>query len=434
MSLFPRCHLAKFSAGLSVSALLAVAVACARDGSAPDERNSSIQSVNEDSLPLDVEKISFSQWCERWGLSCPKQTSDVDGLGESQESLRWQAIAQLFERFMTSGSNFSLEESELSSGKTRILLTQMGLQDVYGDVLNVLRQSGLKKVVIEPDGKIRFEARVGVNGQAGTVRGNSGMKWTFKNQGQVSVGTGGQYLFNGLLFAAANSFESDVFGRLGFNDQDKTIWSGSNLAVTHVPDGFFIRDVPVRWEKFSELKRAPVLRALTELRDLVFIQGRNIKVNKSFFDNAAQHIPLFVEDDKLVTPITRLTDALGGLEMKAPTTGSALAQVTLERASSIVCRIEMTGTPAIELTLDRRFGVQNAYTNEKSNAQVDLFGINIKARVGLPIAFNLKRVDIEPTRIVVKGVPVIGEIAIPLPEEGQKFGKELKKLECNERI
>jgi hypothetical protein len=94
----------------------------------------------------------------------------------------------------------------------------------------------------------------------------------------------------------------------------------------------------------------------------------------------------------------------------------------------------MSGTPPIELTLDRRFGIQNAYTNDKKHAQIDLYGINIKARVGIPISFNLKRVDVEPSRIVIKGVPVIGEIVIALPEEGKKFNKELKKLECTERI
>jgi len=426
------------TATLASASLFGVLASCARDDSSEQSRNSELSSVSQQSA--DVEKISFEQWCQRWGLTCPAKPTEFtedtgESLGESKESLQWQVISQLFDRFMTSGSNFIMEDFELTSAKTRILMTQIGLQTVYGDFLEVLQRSGLRKLVIEPSGKVRFEARLGMNGQAGTVRGKSGMKWTFQNQGSVIVGQGGHYLFDGLLFSAANSLESDVFGRLGYNDTDKTTWSGSNLAVTHVPDGFFIQDVPVRWEKFSEAKRAQVLASVTELRNLLFTSGRSIRVSPAFFDTAARNMSVFVDDAKVLGPVTKLTDAFGTLEVKAPISGSALAQLSLEKASSVMCRIEMSGTPPIEITLDKRFGVQNAYTNERMNAQVDLYGINIKAKVvGFPLSFNLKRVDVEPARIVVKGVPVVGEIVIPLPEEGTKFNKELKKLECNERL
>jgi hypothetical protein len=140
-----------------------------------------------------------------------------------------------------------------------------------------------------------------------------------------------------------------------------------------------------------------------------------------------------VEDAKIVGAVGRLINSFGSMVMTQPTSATPLAQIALQQASSVVCRIEMSGTPAIDLTLDKRFGIQNVFTNEKNNAQMDFYGINIKARVGLPISFNLKRVDIEPTRIVIKGVPVVGDVSIPLPGSDKKFGKELKKLECAER-
>ncbi|MEY3903077.1 MAG: hypothetical protein RL189_2383 [Pseudomonadota bacterium] len=429
----------KLGIALPSAVLLCLAASCARDGGSEADRLSELNSSSTSSELTEVEKITFVQWCERWGLTCPGDDgksfdSQNELQSESKESQQWQAIAKLFDRFMVSGSNFSLEDSELNSAKARLLMTQIGWDEVYGEVLEVLNRSRLKKIAIDPQGQIRFEARPGMNDRAGTVRGRSGMRWTFGNQGTVSVGETGSYLFGGLWFAAANSLETDVFGRLGYNDQDKTTWSGSNIAVTHVPEGFFIRDLPVRWEKFSEFKREPLLRSVTELRNLVFSQGRSVKLNTAFFDTAARSLPVFVDDAKVLPAITKLTDALGSLEMKAPVSDAALAQIKLERAASVMCRIEMSGTPPIELTLDRRFGIQNAYTNEKAHAQVDLFGINIKARVGIPISFNLRRVDVEPKRVVVKGVPVVGEIAIPLPDETGKFDKELKKFECTERL
>ncbi|MFZ9519323.1 MAG: hypothetical protein ACO3A4_02495 [Silvanigrellaceae bacterium] len=427
------------AAGIFAVAGLALIASCGRTPADSNATGSRLASHSDSSGSFEVEKISFEQWCERWGLTCsekpkPIGVEEAENLADSKEFQQWQAISQLFEDFSRSGSNFSMVDDELTSSRVRLLMAQIGLQDVHQDLMDVLQRSGLRKVAIERDGRIRFEGRSGINNQSGVLRGRSGMKWTFESQGGVSVGSGGNYLFNGLLFSAANSFESDVFGKLGYNDTDKTVWSGANLAVTNIPEGFFIRDVPVRWEKFSDINRVPLLRNVTELRNLVFTQGRNVRVNSAFFNTAARNMPVFVDDAKIVGAVTRLVDSFGLLELKEPTAGAAFAQLNLESASSVMCRIEMSGTPPIELTLDKRFGVQNVYTNEKFNAQIDLFGINIKARVGLPISFNPKRIDVEPTRIVVKGVPVIGEISIPLPDEKNKFGKELKKLECNERL
>ncbi|NBW80676.1 hypothetical protein EBR21_02880 [bacterium] len=427
------------AAGFLVVAGLAFVASCGRISTDSTSDESRISSLSASEGALDVEKISFEQWCKRWGLTCPSKTETIsaesaESYTDSKEFQQWQVISQLFEAFARSGSNFSMANDELTSGRLRLLMTQIGLQEFHQDVIELLERSGLRKLSIESDGKIRFEARPGVNNQSGIVRGKSGMKWTFESEGGVSVGTGGNYLFNGLLFSAANSFESDVFGKLGYNDTDKTVWSGSNLAVTNIPDGFFIRDVPVRWDKFSDVKRLPLLRYLTEFRNLVFTPGRTIRVNSAFFNTASRNMSVFVDDAKILGAVTKLVDALGLLEIKEPTAGAAFAQLNLEKANSVMCRIEMSGTPAIELTLDKRFGIQNAYTNDKYNAQIDLFGINIKARVGVSISFNLKRVDVEPTRIVIKGVPVVGEISIPLPDEKGKFAKELKKLECNERI
>ncbi|MBM3381389.1 MAG: hypothetical protein FJY29_03015 [Betaproteobacteria bacterium] len=426
--------------GLMSSALgflLTIAVSCARDDSNLNSKPTSIGAGGNEADFFGLEKISFEQWCTRWGLICPKPEPKSFAT-ETQTSLskdeqKWRAIAELTDKAFKSGSNFTIEQQELNSARIRIFMNQLGWGDVHGDVLDVLNKSGLRKLVLEPTGQLRFEARTTLNGQSGTVRGNSGMKWAFANEGEVSVGALGQYIFKGLEFSAATSFESDEFGQLHFNESDKTLWSGNALAVTHIPDGFFIKDIPVRWEKFNDVKRDVLVRNATEARNIIFSPNRIVRLNSSFFDTAAKHSELFVEDDKIKTAVRQLINAFGQMEMKAPSTSNPLAQVSLQQAGSVVCRIEMSGTPAIDVTLDKLFGIQNVFTNEKRNAQIDLYGINIKARVGIPISFNLRRVDIEPTRIVIKGIPVVGEISIPLPGSDKKLGKELKKLECSER-
>jgi len=426
--------------GLMSSALgflLTIAVSCARDDSNLNSKPTSIGAGGNEADFFGLEKISFEQWCTRWGLICPKPEPKSFAT-ETQTSLskdeqKWRAIAELTDKAFKSGSNFTIEQQELNSARIRIFMNQLGWGDVHGDVLDVLNKSGLRKLVLEPTGRLRFEARTTLNGQSGTVRGNSGMKWAFANEGEVSVGALGQYIFKGLEFSAATSFESDEFGQLHFNESDKTLWSGNALAVTHIPDGFFIKDIPVRWEKFNDVKRDVLVRNATEARNIIFSPNRIVRLNSSFFDTAAKHSELFVEDDKIKTAVRQLINAFGQMEMKAPSTSNPLAQVSLQQAGSVVCRIEMSGTPAIDVTLDKLFGIQNVFTNEKRNAQIDLYGINIKARVGIPISFNLRRVDIEPTRIVIKGIPVVGEISIPLPGSDKKLGKELKKLECSER-
>jgi|GEM_PF-676440 len=426
---------------LAAGGLIAVAISCARSEIDNRDDASKLSSLKGSENNLALEKLSFAQWCKRWGLTCPK-SADIahetpsEFQADSKDIQQWHAISELVGKAIGSGSNFALESSELNSARIRIFMAQIGLNEVLSDINELLSKSGLKKVGLEPAGKLSFEARTGWNGNtglAGTVRGRSGMKWSFESAGEFLVGDSGQYLFKGLRFSAASSFESDYFGVLTRNDEDKTMWSGESLAVSHVPDGFFIKDIPVRWEKFNDLNRETLITNATEARNIVFNGTRNLRLNSAFFDTAAKHMPLFVEDPKVVNAATQLANAFGTLEMKASSPTSPLAQLTLEKANAVVCRIEMTGTPALEVTLDKRFGVQNIFNNEKSAAQIDLYGINIKAKVGLPISFNLKRVDVEPTRVVVKGIPVIGEISIPLPGSDSKFGKELKKLECNER-
>jgi hypothetical protein len=423
--------------GSALGFLLTLAVSCARDDSSQQSRLASVGANDGDASWLALEKISFEQWCARWGLLCPKPEpkiwNDETSSFETKDELKWKAIAELTDKAFKSGSNFGIERQELGSARIRIFMNQLGLDDVHGDVLEFLSKSGLRKVFLEPSGQLRFEARATLNGQSGVVRGNSGMKWAFANEGDVSIGSAGQYLFKGLEFSAANSFESDEFGQLHFNSTDQTLWSGNTLAVTHIPDGFFIKDIPVRWEKFNELKQDVLIRNATEARNIVFTPNRIVRLSSAFFDTAAKHSDLFVDDEKIKPALRQLINAFGQMEMKAPTSSTPLAQVSLQQANSVVCRIEMSGTPAIDLTLDRRFGIQNVFTNDKSNAQIDLYGINVKARVGIPISFNLRRVDVEPTRIVIKGIPVVGEISIPLPGNEKQFGKELKKFECSER-
>ncbi len=383
-----------------------------------------------------TEKISFDEWCERWGLTCPvidessAITSSEETLSESKELRQWRVIADLLEKAVQSGSDFAIEQQELNSAKVRIFMQQLGLGDVHGDILDALSRSGIKKVAIEPSGRVRFQARETVSGQSGVLRGNSGLNWIFASSGEFSVGAQSRYLFNGLQFAAANALESDEFGTLGYTDDDKIVWSGQNLAVTNIPEDFLIKDVPVRWEKFGDLQEDVLIRNITEARNIALANNRNLKLNSRFFDTAASHAGEFTDDPKIQRALKQLLDSFGLFEMRQSTSSTALANISLQQAERMGCRIEMSGVPAIEVGLLRNFGIQNIFSNEKKNAQIDLYGINIKVRIGFPISFNLKRIDVEPTKIVIKGVPVIGEISIPLPGSDSYMGKELKKLEC----
>lgn len=434
-----KCFAKSVHYGVLGVGLLTAVLSCSRQDESFQKSSSTLFSLENTNQLLGLEKLSFAEWCSRWGLICPgsNKVSDQEqeSYVESQDVLKWKAVAELIAKALASGSQFSLEQQELNSARVRIFMSQIGWSDVLGDILDVLTKSGLKKISLDPSGRVRFEGRSTLNGQSGAVRGKSGMKWAFENEGEFAVGTAGQYLFKGLQFSAASSFDSDEFGLLNFDDTDKTVWSGNNLAVTHVPDGFLIGDIPVRWEKFNELKQEVLIRNATEARSIVLNNNRNLKLNSEFFDTAAKHVGVFVEDTKVADALSQLVNSLGSFDMRAPSSAIPMAQVALQQASNVVCRIEMSGTPAIDVTLGKRFGIQNLFSNDKSNAQIDLYGINIKARVGLPISFNLKRVDIEPTRIVVKGIPVVGEISIPLPGSADKpLDKELKKFECSERL
>jgi hypothetical protein len=430
---------------------MAVVFSCARQEErslqqSPDQ--SSLQSESVARSESEVEKISFSQWCERWGLSCPTKThvnefesvnlqggqieaSDDEALADSRQLKRWQAISKLVTQFSTSGSQLSIEDTELSNAKTRLLMTQIGLQDVYAELLDLIQRARVRKVFLDSEGKLRFESRLASGAFSGIIRGRSGLKWLFENQGTMAVdAASGQYSFEGLSFAAANGVSSESFRFLSFNDADQSHWAGRELTVTHIPAGFIARDLPVRWEKLSEIQREKLLRGTTELRNVLLNSNRNIRLNRSFFDTAARAMPVFINDSKLLPALTTLTDALGGLEIKAPLGNAPIAQVNLEKANGLMCRMEMSGTPTMEFYLDKNFGVQNVFTNEKFNAQIDLYGITVKAKAGISVSFKLRRVDVEPTRIVVKGVPVVGEVVIP---QG-KSDKELKKFECSERF
>lgn len=421
-----------------LASVLVTAMSCAQSESETDGRWSHVFSKFSSHLGTYTEKITFSQWCERWGLTCPSEETDENSHEnrqaslESKESRQWRVVAELLEKAVQSGSDFSLEQQELNSARVRIFMQQLGLGDVHGDLLNALSKSGIKEVAIEPSGRVRFQARETVSGQSGVLRGQSGLNWIFASSGDFSVGAQGQYIFNGLQFAAANALESDVFGELGYTDEDKIVWSGQNIAVTHVPEDFIIKDIPVRWEKFGELKEDVLIRNITEARNIVLANDRHLKLNSAFFDTAASHADVFTEDEKIQPALKKLLDSMGQFDLRSPQSGAALANIALQRAERLVCRIEMSGVPAIEIGLSQNFGLQNVFSNEKKNAQIDLYGINIKVRIGFPISFNLKRVDVEPTKIVIKGVPIIGEISIPLPGSDSYMGKELKKLECTE--
>ncbi|MEY2987045.1 MAG: hypothetical protein RJB13_566 [Pseudomonadota bacterium] len=418
------------------ASVLGLAASCAESKLSTETGWSKSLSQIKGKLGAYTEKISFDEWCERWGLTCPVKDEDTEidsseeNFSESNELRQWRVIADLLEKAVLSGSDFSIEQQELNSARVRIFMQQLGLGDVHGDVLNALSKSGIKKLALEPSGRVRFQARETVSGQSGVLRGNSGLNWIFASNGEFSVGAQSQYLFNGLQFAAANALESDEFGSLGYTDEDKIVWSGQNLAVTKIPADFLIKDVPVRWEKFGELQEEVLIRNITEARNIALANNRNLKLNSKFFDAAASHAGEFTDDPKIQGALKQLLDSFGLFEMRQPTSSIALANVSLQQAERMGCRIEMSGVPAIEVGLSRSFGIQNIFTNEKKNAQIDLYGINIKVRIGFPISFNLKRVDVEPTKIVIKGVPVIGEISIPLPGSDSYLGKELKKLEC----
>jgi hypothetical protein len=217
----------------------------------------------------------------------------------------------------------------------------------------------------------------------------------------------------GLSLADGSGAKSSTLEGLAVTETNLLSWTGSTLAVSGVPIKRFLEDVlGVGLELPSPDTKPDIgatLKVISPIKDWLLKGDRKIVLNDETFRRLADSLPDLAQGDDQET-LAYLLGHLTGLRAGQTRSGRL---IEAKADGQITCN---AGNKA-QMMLASEFGVRSIDKLSETSVSVTVYGIDARPMMGLikPL-IHLSRIDIEPTRIVVKNVPILGQWAMSFEE------------------
>lgn len=406
-----RAFAAAVGAVASVS-ILATLAAC---GTASMPQSGLDSQATDDNVPeAALANLTFKEWCQQWGLTCPPSTQDDDeGIVAQMSPEQWKSTLSLFRALLVERNVLSFVRADLESPQFKEVIRTLGLQKLEADIVQLIDRVGLLKISLPGTGTVSVESK----GQ-GVIAGQSSLAWLFAPQVAIKPGATGKLEMSGISFADKSKTRTENLASISLPVSPSYLWGTTNLQISQVPGSFLLNEIVLDTSALKNVKIEQALKSVTPLRDWLFAGGRKAHLGSGFFDTAAKEVGVIISNPLLRRILPPLLEKLGSVDIEK-VAANPLATVSLRADGKLTCRLEMEGQPKIDLTFDKKFGVTNLLTTDKGFARAEFYGVSAKLDVLGPISpgFKLQIIEVEPTRLVIKKVPVIGEVAIPLNGE-----------------
>ncbi len=369
--------------------------------------------------------LPFQDWCNQWGLNCnipldaeenhnseTEKKSDAPAPKTPWTAEQWKAASHIAHSVLSESINLSVARQDFNHPQFRMIMNDLGVSVSVKNMTDFLDKFGFSQFLIPGDGTLKINH----NG-TGQILGRSRLQWKLANSTNIAPQENGNIDLAGVTLSSSTQSQAEVLSSTSrYNNSSQAMNLASN-TITDVPNSFLTHEARIDLSEFKKMTAEQFFRNLGLLRDFLMVPNRTFKLSNAFFSTVASKIPIFIENPIFKTSIPSIFANIASLEIKKAN-ALPMAIGTLKEGKKLKCTIEMEGQPKVDLTLDPSFGLNNSSSTPQNNAKIELFGVTAKAYMGaISPSFKLQLIELEPTRIVIKKVPIIGEVVIPTGPE-----------------
>ena len=385
---------------------------------------------------LENKSISFQDWCLNWKLNCteptPSQPHDV-----KLTPAAWNALNTVLKQFLIEMSKIQFSAAELQDPEFQKIMHAMGLPKTLSQLLNMTQKLGLEKIQSTTAGILNLTLAK----KTTTLESRSGLRWNFGQNYSVEPTVGSGIKSSGLTFSSPDGQIVEEFKNSNLS-QDSTIeWNTSNLKILNIPQNFIENEFFSAQDELEKLNLNSVLPNIANLMQWAFAKGRKLDLSPAFFEVLSAQAKILIQEPSLAKIVAELTKNLGSLSIQMSPTKPTVSMRTKSN-KTLFCRMEVAGVPNMDIEFASEFGVQKMYgvnlENQENNVSkpalnVTMYGL--KSKIDLPgpfdPTFSMEEVEIQADHIIIKKVPVIGQISVPFSLD---HIPEIKNFACRNSL
>lgn len=368
--------------------------------------SSSSSDLDEAAQP---EVASFQEWCTAWGLTCPTTPPDnVPSADHPWSAAQWQSAFALVKATASSPGNVRITRAELDDQNLATALQHLGGAEMLAQLKQRLDASKVQSVGVTAGGfSLAASAPADFAAQSGLVVHND-VAVTARVTDAFDVAVTG-------LDVHGQTDAADALAGFGVTNVNVLDWRGPSTAVAGVPIKFAFQelagvelggDAPTAMPGYQQLQPA-----MMPLKDWITTGQRDVDLRREAFQAYAQHLPRLVDDQQMATALRYILERVKTVQSTAASRRQKLVQG--EATGEIRCN---AGDQA-QIMIQPQFGITSLTRLSATSSQVALYGIKVKPLTGaIRPTITLNRIDFEPTRIVVRDVPIMGTYVIDMSD------------------
>ncbi len=362
--------------------------------------------------------ISFKDWCSNWKLNC------VEPIHSKPQDIKltpaaWNALNAVLKQFLIEMSKIQFSAAELQDPEFQKIMRAMGLPKTLSQLLNLTQKLGLDKIQSTPGGILNLSLAK----QSATIESRSGLKWNFGPNYSLEPTIDSGIKSSGLSFSSPDGLAIEEFKNSNLSADSTIEWNTSNFKILNIPQNFIENEFFSAKDELEKLNLNSVLPNIANLMQWAFAKGRKLDLSPTFFEVLSAQAKILIEEPSLAKMVPELTKNLGLLSIEMSPTKPTVSMRTKSN-KSLFCRMEVDGVPNMDIEFAPEFGVQkmNGSNLENQENNVSKPGLNVtmyglKSKIDLPgpfdPTFSLEEVEIQADHIIIKKVPVIGQISVP---------------------
>ncbi len=359
-------------------------------------------------------EITFLDWCAAWQLTCP--TGPAENVPDPQKPwtvAEWQSALAVYKALLASPSNSKFLRSDLDDA------------DLVNSMKQLKKEKELSLLKARLDGSkfnafLAYQGKVVVTAQQPSdFQTKSGL--IIHNEGTTSIQVSGDREISTEGVEIRSNAVSSVREILkGFSITAPNVLNlkGSTQTITGVPIKFAFTEI-LGIDFGNQEGAVPtykdIVPTIAPLRDWIVKGQRDLDLGPDTFLQLEQNIPVFIPNQNDANMVRSLLKKITRVLSTAESRKTQL--IKAEAPQTFSC----TANGKIRLDFEKSFGLQNISKLSAESAMVSIFGIKAKLIVG-PIQpnFQLTRIDLEPTKIIVRNVPGIGSYTIDMTNQSEQ--------------
>lgn len=354
-------------------------------------------------------QISFAEWCSAWALDCvPPEKPAEPHVAVAQV----QAAFSVGNVFLNGGSRLGFSASDWSSAPITEAFALLLQGPLHNQVGQKLIDVGFKSFVVEGKGiaRLAFEAK--------NYKGKSGLVWSVPSQEMTAaLNGGGEMLTTGLVVSNAQGNQSANVAKITFSNTDMLTIESDVFRISDVPAWFVYRELATGIDVPSFQKVPPKNFGIVANRLVSFVSTtqQTILADSALISSLLTNFDALVPKpakgfwhDSVKKMLQRVNSAkveVGGGELRV--------MGNLKEKPSLWC--DMVGSPVV-LEIRKDFSVTFPLQTSADRVVMSFKGIAGKLNLAGPVkpGFELSVVEFTGEKMILKGVPVIGEYSVDI--------------------